>query len=135
MSRTAPEPTPHTAPFWEATRARRLVLQWCAACDEPVWYPREVCPRCGGTEHEWRESSGAGEVYAVTVMHRAGVPQMADRVPYTVALVELDDGVRMMSNVVGCPPGDVTVGMRVRCTWEPLDDGRHLPQFEPASLP
>lgn len=130
--RFEPQPqTSHTVPFWEATRDRRLLLQWCPACEAHVWYPRENCPRCLGTDHEWREASGEGVVHAVTVLYRPGVPMMADRGPYTVALIDLAEGVRMMSNVVGCDPESVTVGMAVRLTWEPLSDGRNLPQFEP----
>lgn len=131
-SRFEPEITPHTAPFWDATREQRLVIQWCPVCDAPVWYPRETCPRCLGHDHEWRDASGDGVVDAVTVMHRAGFPAMAGEVPYTVAMIGLPEGVRMMSNVVGCEPYDVTPGMAVRLTWEPLSDGRHLPLFEPA---
>ncbi len=131
-SRFEPAVTPHTEPFWTATRDRRLVIQWCPACEEPVWYPREICPRCLGHDHEWRDASGEGTVDAVTVMHRPGFPQMADRVPYTVAMIELSEGVRMMSNVVGCEPYDVQPGMAVTLTWEALSDGRHLPLFEPA---
>lgn len=120
-------------PFWDATRERRLVLQWCRTCEQPVHYPREVCPRCLGTELEYRPASGRGEVYAFSVMHRPGNPLMADRVPYVVALVDLEEGARMMSNVVGCEPDAVRVGQPVRVTWEPLSDGRALPQFEPGA--
>jgi uncharacterized OB-fold protein len=79
----------------------------------------------------WRPSPGRGEVYAFSVMHRAGSPFLADRVPYVVALVQLDEGARLMTNIVGCEPGAVRVGMPVSVTWEELSDGRALPQFEP----
>jgi uncharacterized protein len=111
-------------PFWDATRERRLVLQWCLDCEEPVHFPREVCPRCLGGRFDWREASGDAEVYSVVVEHRA-------EEPYAVALVDLREGVRMLTNVVGVPATDVTVGMPVQVTWEALDDGRHLPLFEP----
>jgi hypothetical protein len=71
-------------------------------------------------------------VYAVTVEHRPQLSSRRAEEPFAVALIELEEGVRMLSNVVGCPPGDVTVGMEVAVTWEPLSDGRHLPQFSPA---
>ena len=116
-------------PFWDATHQGRLLLQWCTACERPVWYPREVCPRCLGSTLEWRESQGRGVVYACTVEHKAQTRAL--EAPYVVALVELDEGVRLLSNVVGCPPDRVTVGDRVRVTWEPLSDGRRLPLFEP----
>jgi uncharacterized protein len=116
-------------PFWEATRQGRLLLQWCTACERPVWYPREVCPACLGTTLEWRESQGRGVVYACTVEHKAQIRAL--EAPYVVALVELDEGVRLLSNVVGRPPERVAVGDRVRVTWEALSDGRRLPLFEP----
>jgi uncharacterized protein len=118
-----------TEPFWAATRRGRLLLQWCTACARPIWYPREVCPRCLSTTLEWRESQGRGVVYACTVEHKAQTRAL--EAPYVVALVELDEGVRMLSNVVGCPPDQVAVGDRVGVTWEPLSDGRRLPLFEP----
>lgn len=130
-ARFEPAASDDTGPYWEATRHRRLVLQWCTACEEAIFYPRAVCPRCLGDTLEWRESAGTGRVYAASVQHKPANPFMADKVPYVVALIELDDGVRMMSNVVGCEPDDVTVDMAVRVTWEALTDGRHLPLFEP----
>lgn len=128
-TRFEPPISPVAARFWDATRERRLVLQWCNACRRPVWYPREVCPRCLGSTLDWRESQGRGVVYACTVEHKAQTRAL--EAPYVVALVDLDDGVRLLSNVVGCPPEQVTVGDRVHVTWEPLSDGRNLPLFAP----
>jgi len=129
------EPAPASeasAPFWDATRDQRLVLPWCTACERPFWYPREVCPRCLGDGIEWRPASGDGTAYAVSVHHKPGPGRVPEDGPYVVALVELAEGVRLLSNVVGCPPDDVAVGMALRLTWHPLTDGRHLPQFTPA---
>jgi uncharacterized protein len=130
---TRPEPpvSEVSEPFWDATRSGRLVLQWCATCDRAVFYPRAVCPRCLGDRLEWRPSPGTGRVYAVTVEHRPQDPRLASRAPYAVALVDLDDGARMLTNIVGCDPASVTVGMPVAVTWEPLSDGRQLPVFTP----
>ena len=133
MSRVEPPISDTTAPFWDATRGRRFLLQWCTACEAPVFYPRDNCPRCLGTALDWREASGRGTVYAVSVQHRPANPTMADRVPYTVALVDLEEGVRIMSNVIGSDPEAVAVGLPVALDWEPLSDGRHLPQFRPAT--
>jgi uncharacterized OB-fold protein len=119
------------APFWDATRREELVLPWCTACDRPFWYPREVCPACLGDAIEWRPAAGTGDVYAVSVQHRAGPGRDEADGPYAVALVDLAEGVRVMANVVGCPPDDVAVGMAVRVAWEPLSDGRNLPQMTP----
>jgi len=119
-------------PFWEATREQRLVLQHCTGCGKAVWFPRVLCPHCGGRDLEWREVGGGGVVYAVSVQYKPAHPGLADRTPYAVALVDLDAGVRVMSNVFGCPAEDVTVGQRVTAAWEPLSDGRHLLIFQPA---
>ncbi len=123
------------APFWAATRDRRFVLPWCVACGRPHWFPRDLCPHCLATELEWREASGRGRVYSVSVMAKAANPAMAGREPYAVALVDLAEGVRMMTNVVGIAPDEVTVGAPVTVTWERLGDGRHLPLFRPSTAP
>jgi uncharacterized OB-fold protein len=125
-----PPVTPTTEPFWEATRTGVLLLQWCTACERPIFYPREVCPFCLGSALEWRPASGHGTVYAVTVEHHPMHPAMAAIAPYPVALVELDEGVRMMTRLVHCP--NPAVGLSVNVTWEELTDGRQLPLFEPA---
>jgi uncharacterized protein len=118
-------------PYWEGTRTRRLVLPWCTSCDRPFWYPRAACPGCHGTDIEWREATGRGTVYAVSVQHNAALPEFKDQVPYAVALVELDEGVRFMSNIVNTEPTAVAVGQQVRLSWEPLEDGRAIAVFEP----
>ena len=123
-----------STPFWDATRERRLVLQHCGSCERAVWFPRVLCCRCGADDLEWREVPGRGTVYAVSVQYRAGTPQLRDRVPYAVALIDLDAGVRMMSNVLG-DAENVAVGDIVEAAWEPLSDGRHLLVFEPATDP
>ncbi len=118
-------------PFWEATRRKQLVLPWCQVCDRPFFYPRPFCPRCLGRAVEWRPAAGTGVVHAFTVEHRVEVGPFAGGEPFVVALVELAEGVRMLSNVVGCPPAEVRVDLPVSVCWEPLSDGRHLPQFAP----
>ena len=136
--RIEPPATETTDPFWDATRTRTYLVQWCTACGEPIFYPREVCPRCLSADSlEWRPSNGTGIVYAVSVQHRPANPTMAERVPYAVALVSLDAGgggatVRVMSNIVNGDPLAVAVGDPVVLTWEALSDGRNLPLFEPA---
>jgi uncharacterized protein len=141
MARLEPKATEISDPFWDATRDQRYLVQWCGGCATPIFYPREVCPRCLSADSlEWRESNGRGTVYALSVQHRPANPTMADRVPYVVALVEVDAGdgsktVRVMSNVVNCDSSSVNVGDAVRLTWEALSDGRNLPVFEPLGDP
>jgi hypothetical protein len=134
VSRLEPPISDIAAPFWEATRDRRLLLQWCKACAQAIHYPREFCPACLGEDFEWRESAGQGEIYAFNVMHKPGNRGMADRVPYVIALVTLDEGVRLVTNIVGEEPSLLRVGTRVNLTWEALSDGRNLPLFEPMAL-
>lgn len=123
-----PEPSAASAPYWEATRRHELTMQRCDSCRRLVWYPRFICPHCGESKLCWEKLSGDGVVYAVSVHHRAAFPALADSVPYSVVLVELDEGVRLMSNVFGAPPA---VGDRVSVAWAPLNDGRNLAVFEP----
>ncbi len=134
--RMEPRATEESGPFWDATRERRLLVQWCTACDKGIFYPRSFCPGCGatGSTLEWRTASGRATVVAVTIEHKPASTGAAfsNGEPYTVVLVDLDEGVRMMSNVIGCPPESVTIGMAVTVTWEPMSDGRQLPLFEPA---
>lgn len=134
-TRMEPAITQGSESFWDATQRRQLVLPWCRECSRFFWYPRPACPGCLGTDIEWRTASGKGVVYAVTVVHKAQNPLMADRAPYPVVLVDLEEGVRMMSNVVGVDAGEVHIGMAVRLTWEELSDGRNLPLFEPEPAP
>jgi hypothetical protein len=122
-------------PFWEATREGRLVVQWCTACDKGIFYPRAFCPGCGavGEGLGWRDASGRATVYAQTVEQNPAATgaQFSGGRPYVVALVDLEEGVRMLTNIVGCDPASVQPGLAVRVTWEPLSDGRQLPLFEP----
>jgi uncharacterized OB-fold protein len=132
-SRMEPPVSSTSEPFWEATKEHRLILQWCTACDKAIFYPRDNCPLCLSSALEWRPASGRGTVASVTVETSSPNPAIAGGDPYAVVLVDLEEGVRMMSNAVGCPPNDVAVGLAVQVAWAPLSDGRNLPQFEPRS--
>lgn len=125
--RPLPPESPAGAPFWGATRDERLVLPWCRSCEVPHWYPRGFCPHCLGPDVDWRPSEGRGVVAAVSVQPKAAHPGLSERVPYAVALVEVDDGVRMMLAVAAEDPWAVRVGDAVTLGWEPLSDGRNLP--------
>ena len=120
-----PPADPDLQTFWDGTRDQELRLPRCTDCGTTFWYPRTTCPACLSESLEWRAAAGTGTVHAVSVNHR---PEK-----YAVALVDLDEGVRLMSNTVGIDAAGVEVGMRVRLTWEALSDGRHLWLFEPAS--
>jgi len=124
-----------SGPFWDATRQGTLVVQWCTGCDRGIFYPRAFCPHCEAAPDrlEWRQASGRATVYAAVVENnpKATGAAFSGGEPYCVALVDLDEGVRMMSNVIGCPPAEVRSGMAVEVAWEPLSDGRRLPVFRP----
>jgi uncharacterized protein len=131
MNRIEPPVSDTSHGFWDATRQRQLVLQFCNSCGKAIHYPRAICPHCHSTDLKFRPASGRGLVYAFSVMHRPGNPTMQARVPYVVALIDLEEGARLMSNVVGCDPSEVKVALPVQVTWEELSDGRALPLFEP----
>ncbi len=130
----APSPTVETAPFWEAAAEGRLVLPRCDACGYVIWYPRRFCPVCRGREVSWIDATGQGHVYSFTVVRRVRGGPWAGAGPYVIAYVELDEGPRVMTNVVGCDPDDVRVGMPVEVVFERSDDGTHaLPRFHPTA--
>jgi uncharacterized OB-fold protein len=121
-----------TEPWWDATRSRRLVVQRCDACGHHQHYPRALCTACSSTSLSFVEARGTGSVYSYTVVHRS--PHPAFTPPYVVALVRLDEGPVLLTNITGCAPEDVRCDMRVRVAWEPpLEDGRRVPVFTPST--
>jgi uncharacterized OB-fold protein len=127
--RPAPVATEATRPFWEAARQHRLVIQHCTACGKPQFYPRAFCRHCLSDKLDWRECSGRGHIYTFTINHRAANAHMADKLPYAVAVVTLEEGVRMMGNVAG-PLEHLRIGAAVRVRFLDLDEEYSLPQFE-----
>ena len=124
-----------TAPYWEGTNAGKLLIKRCRSCSRAYFYPRNHCPNCWSTDTEWIESSGRGTVYTFTVVYQNDLPPFRDRVPYVVAIVELDEGVRMTSNIEGVDAGQVRCGMPVQVAFreEPRgEDTVALPVFRPA---
>jgi uncharacterized protein len=114
-------------PFWTALGDGQLLLKWCLDCGRPHYYPRTFCPFCWG-ETEWRPGSGSGAVFATTIVRRVGLKPFSTRVPYNLAIIELAEGPRMLTNVIGSPPEEVEIGAAV--TLSPtLDDGQWLPTF------
>jgi uncharacterized OB-fold protein len=118
-------------PFWAGCRNRELLVQRCAECATCQFYPRAVCASCGSDQLQFQPVSGRGEVFAFTVCHRPLAPRFAGRTPYVVALVDLDEGPRMMTNIVGCPVSDVQIGMTVQVSFEQLNEDVSLPVFAP----
>jgi uncharacterized OB-fold protein len=128
--RPAPKPSVYvdTAPFWEAAKQGKLVLQFCKDTNQFQHYPRPVSIFTGGRNLEWREVSGRGVVYACTVIRVPG-PGLDGRLPLSVVTVELDEGVRMLGNIVNVEPDKVAIGQRVEVTWDRLSDDFQYPAF------
>jgi uncharacterized OB-fold protein len=122
------------APFWEACARRELVLPLCTACGEFFFYPRTLCPGCGSRAIEWRPVSGRGRLHAFCIHHHSPLPAFRDKVPFVTALVELDEGPRMMSLLSGVEPDPAAIRceMPLRVDFAEGDDGRLLPVFVPA---
>jgi uncharacterized OB-fold protein len=127
--RPAPIPDPESQPYWNATRDGKLLVQRCSAHGHVQLYARPHCLVCRSPV-AWVEASGRGTVYSFTVIRQNFGRPFRDMVPYVVALVDLDEGARLMTNIVGCEPDDVTVGAPVRVRFDPVSDDAALPLFE-----
>ena len=131
-----PVPDLESAEYWKATREGKLLIKECRSCGRAYFYPRNHCPNCWSTDTAWREASGRGTVYTFTVVYQNDLPPFRDRVPYVVAIVELEEGVRMTSNIEGVAPEDVRCGMAVQVGFREEqraeDDVVSIPVFRPA---
>ncbi len=131
---TPPLPQPESDFYWEKCKAHELWLRRCRACGNIYFYPRDICPECFSRDTDWVQSSGQGTLYAFAIVHRGPVPAFRDRVPYIAALVELEGGARMPTNLVDVEPdpANVKIGMAVQVTFDDLNDDISLPKFRPA---
>ena len=120
-----------TKPFWDSCRLGNLVIQRCGECSQYQFYPRGICAHCWSNDIKWIKSSGKGTVWTYTITNQHRTPGFAEDVPYVLALVELEEGVRMFTNIVECNPRDVTVGMPVEVTFIRANDQISIPYFRP----
>lgn len=120
------------APFWEAAREGRLLVQRCRACDELQYYPRRRCIRCGGDDVEFREVSGRGTLYSFTTVLRYPPSAFTGDLPYTLAIVKLEEGPQMLTRIVDADPATLVCDMDVTCVFREMNGGRVLPCFTPA---
>ena len=128
-----PVPTPETKPFWDAARRHELTLPRCRPCGSFFFFPRSVCPRCLSADVEWRQVSGRGTLHTFTVVHR-GAKGFPLGTPYVIAVVELAEGPRMMTNLVGAEPdpAKLRIGMPVEVVFRDVSSEVTLPHFRPA---
>jgi uncharacterized OB-fold protein len=129
----APVPTPDeaSAPYFEGAAAGRLMLMRCRACGTHRYPSRERCDACWSTDTEWVQASGRATLHSWVLFHQVYHPAFADRVPYNVAVVELAEGPRITTNIVGCANADLHAGMPLEVTFETVADGVALPKFRP----
>ncbi len=121
-----------TKPYWDSCHRGQLVIQKCDSCGEYQFYPRGICANCWSNDIQWYQASGKGTVWTFTVTHQNRTPGFAEDVPDVLALVELEEGVRMFTNIVECEPRDVKIGMAVEVTFVRANDQISIPYFKPA---
>ena len=127
--RPLPVPTAESAPYWQAALEGQLKIQYCAACARHQFYPRRFCTQCLSDQIEWVQASGRGRIYTYTVCHVAAHPAFEARVPYAIAMVELDEGPRMLAGLVDTDLDRLAVGAPVQVCFERINDDIALPMF------
>ena len=130
VERAVPRHYTFSQPYWDATREKKLLVQYCLRSGQYQFYPRPVSIFTGTRDLEWREVSGRGEVYSWTIAHVAR-PPFAGHTAYVVATVTLEEGVNVIADLINCPIERLAIGLRVRPTWAPLPDGTNVLLFEP----
>jgi uncharacterized OB-fold protein len=127
--RPLPEVTSLTAPFWDAARDRRLVLQRCGSCERRRFPPEVGCPHCGSLAAEWAPVSGRATLYTWTVAHPPLLPYFQKRSPWLIAVVQLEEGPRLVTNLTGISPEECEIGMPLECQFDAINDGVTLIAF------
>jgi uncharacterized OB-fold protein len=123
-----PQSDPESQPYWEGIAQGELRIQRCTQCERHVFYPRSLCPHCHSDQLTWVVASGKGHIYSYTVAHRAFGPFAAET-PFVVAIVELEEGVRLMTRIIGAPRERITIGAAVRVSFEQVAGRPPLPFF------
>lgn len=132
VSKPEPRPAPESVPYWEAAKEHRLRLPQCRACEKHWFPPSRSCPHCLSDDVAWSEVSGRGKVFSFVIYDRVYHPSFEADVPYVVALIELEEGPRLISNVVGIAPSEVRCEMKVRVVFDDMPGGASVPKFAPA---
>ena len=132
QGRPLPQPDNVSAPFWRAAADGKVLIQECPKCAHRQFYPRAMCTACAATP-EWREASGKGTVHTFTVIRQNWANPFRDELPYVVAMIELDEGVKMMTNLTDCDVDDVHIGMAVQAYAEKVEDGLGVLFWRPST--
>ena len=137
MTQAVPKPLPgvdeDTKPFWDYCKQHELRVQKCSSCGKLRYPVSTICPSCLHMESEWVQLSGKGQVFSFIIVRRRYHPGFAADIPYTVAIVETEEGLRMLSNIIGCDPQAVQINMPVEVVFEDVSPEFALPKFRPAS--
>ena len=132
LPKPAPMPSEDSQPFWEGCKKQELLLQRCSDCGFYRFPPSILCPRCMGTNHEWTKASGKARVFSWQITQQPFYPAWDP--PYNVAIVELEEGPRMHTNIAGCKNEDIYAGMLLELFFEKIEDSdMYLPKFKPAA--
>ena len=126
----APPVVPESKPFWDGTKAGRLMLPRCLRCSFVIWYPRQFCPECGNNSVEWFEASGRGSIYSFTRVRR-GEGAYRETPLYVLAFVELQEGPRVLTNIIDCDPAELQIGQSVSAVFCDAGDEAALLRFRP----
>jgi uncharacterized OB-fold protein len=129
-----PEITPVNQSFWESAKAGKLVMQKCKDCGSWIFCPRPICVECNSDNLDWVQVSGRGKVFSFTIIREVvgqALRGFAPDIPYVTAWIDLDEGPRFCSNIIGCTVEDVKIGMNVQAVFEDAGDGIRLPKFKP----
>lgn len=129
--RKLPQPTPESQPFWDGCARHELVVQRCDTCGRFWFPPSNRCQHCWSPESTWTRITGRARVFSFTVFHRAYAAELADQLPYVVGVVELEEGPRLITNIVGCDPADVRVDLPVEVVFDDITDDVTLHAFRP----
>lgn len=126
-----PIPDGDTEEFWKGCKRHELLIQRCKSCGIYRFYPRPICSNCSSMEWGWVKSGGKGQIYTFVVFHHAFHPSWQEELPYVVAVIELEEGVRLIARVVECSPQKVQIGMKVEVVFNDVSEEITLPQFRP----
>ncbi len=126
-----PLPNSDTKEFWDGAKRHELLLQKCSQCGNYRYPPSPICPNCFSQDFKWEKASGKGEIYTYTVVRVPLSPEWEPYVPYVLATIKLDEGVRMVATVVDCKPEDVKIGMQVQVVFNDATERFTIPEFKP----